>query len=90
MGTVSTKSTGGFYHPDVSPCISDGDFATGDASEDMYDPSPILDDENDSGGGVVVVTVAFRVGPFGFLSLGSDAVPGNMVKFSWTTIGPTF
>ena len=47
----------------------------------MYDPSPILDDENDSGGGVVVVTVAFRVGPFGFLSLGSDAVPGNMVKF---------
>ena len=63
--------------------ISDGDFATGDASEDMYDPSPILDDEDSgaSGGGVVVVTVAFRVGPFGFLSLGSDAVPGNMVKF---------
>ena len=75
----------------MSPCISDGDFATGDASEDMYDPSPILDDENDSGGGVVVVTVAFRVGPFGFLSLGSDAVPGNMVKFPrTTTIGPTF
>ena len=67
----------------MSPCISDGDFATGDASEDMYDPSPILDDEDGSGGsasGVVVVTVAFRVGPFGFLSLGSDAVPGNMVK----------
>ena len=47
----------------------------------MYDPSPILDDEDGSasGGGVVVVTVAFRVGPFGFLSLGSDAVSGNMV-----------
>lgn len=56
----------------------DGDFATGDASEDMYDPSPILDDEDCAG--IVVVTVTSRVGPFGFLCLGSDSVPGNMVK----------
>ena len=57
---------------------SDGDFATGDASEDMYDPSPILDDADSAG--VVVVTVTSRVGPFGFLCLGNESVPGNMVK----------
>ena len=57
---------------------SDGDFATGDASEDMYDPSPILDDADSAG--VVVVTVTSRVGPFGFLCLGTESVPGNMVK----------
>ena len=45
----------------------------------MYDPSPILDDEDSAG--VVVVTVTSRVGPFGFLCLGTDSVPGNMVKY---------
>ncbi len=28
-------------------------------------------------GGVVVVSVAYRVGPLGFLSTGDDAAPGN-------------
>ena len=35
---------------------------------------------------VVLVTINYRIGPFGFLSLGSDSCPGNQVKcisFIW-------
>ena len=49
----------------------------GDASEDMYYPEHLMDC-----GQVVVVTVNYRVGPFGFLCLGSEEVPGNMVTAS--------
>ena len=52
-----------------------GDFVTGDSSEDNYPPDLFMDSSL-----VVMVTVSYRVGPFGFLSLGTEKVPGNMVK----------
>ena len=55
-------------------------FSFGDASEEHYDPAPIMDESRRAGGGVVVVAVSFRVGPFGLLCLGCDDVPGNMVR----------
>ena len=50
----------------------------GDASEDLYFPEHLMDTSE-----VVVVTLNYRVGPFGFLCLGTEEVPGNMVN-----IGP--
>ena len=44
----------------------------GNTSESMYGPEPLMEY-----GDVVVVTVGYRVGPFGFLCLGDEYVPGN-------------
>ena len=44
----------------------------GNTSEKMYGPEHLMDSGN-----VVVVQVGYRVGPFGFLCLGDEYVPGN-------------
>ena len=49
-----------------------GAFAYGDGSWDTLGPQHFLDLD------VVVVTLNYRLGALGFLSLGNDAVPGNM------------
>jgi hypothetical protein len=69
-----------------NPTNADGNFVSCDSSEDAYSPSPIMNEAGgEDGGGVVVVTVSFRVGPFGFLCLGNEDVPGNMVgTCSWS------
>ncbi len=46
----------------------------GDASEDLHLPDQLMES-----GRVVVVTANYRLGPFGFLSLGSERVAGNQV-----------
>ena len=52
--------------------LQGGNFVNGNASEDMYFPDKIMEFGN-----VVLVTVSYRVGPLGFLCLGSEAVSGN-------------
>ena len=44
----------------------------GNTSEDMYGVEYLMQASN-----TVVVTVGYRVGPFGFLCLGDEYVPGN-------------
>ena len=44
----------------------------GDSSEDFYFPEPLMDSS-----ACVVVTFNYRQGPFGFLCLGTEEVPGN-------------
>ena len=44
----------------------------GNISESVYRPEHLPDS-----GDVVVVTVSYRIGPFGFLCLGDEYVPGN-------------
>lgn len=55
--------------------IADGDFIMGDASEDLLFPEHLMND-----GEVVVVTVNYRVGPFGWLCLENEKAPGNLVE----------
>ena len=55
--------------------LAGDDFCMGDASEDFLYPEPLM-----SAGQVVVVTVSYRLGPFGFLCLGNDDAPGNQVR----------
>ena len=52
--------------------IHGGSFAFGDGTWDTFGPQHFLDLD------VVVVTMNYRLGALGFLSLGNDAVPGNM------------
>jgi carboxylesterase type B len=51
--------------------IHGGGYNTGSGSELMYDGSTL------AGRGVVVVTINYRLGPFGFMSTGDDVMPGN-------------
>ena len=52
--------------------LKGGDFTMGNTSENMYGTEHLMDT-----GDVVVVTIGYRVGPFGFLCLGDEYVPGN-------------
>ena len=51
--------------------IYGGGFAVGDATFFTYGPQPFMDKD------VIIVTVNYRLGPFGFLSLGSEGAQGN-------------
>lgn len=44
----------------------------GSSSEDLYNPEKLMEF-----GDMVVVTVGYRVGPLGFLCLGTESAPGN-------------
>jgi len=50
-----------------------GGFIMGDASEENYLPGPLLDTQQ-----VIIVTTNYRVGPFGFLSMEDNVLPGNL------------
>ena len=65
--TCSSKTEG-----TITSCVSGWDFNTGDVNENKFGPEHFMDF-----GGTVVVMVSYRVGPFGFLCLGDEYVPGN-------------
>ena len=51
--------------------VHGGGYFAGSASPGVYGPEYIMDHD------VILVTVNYRLGPFGFLSLGDDTIPGN-------------
>ncbi|XP_059092886.1 juvenile hormone esterase-like isoform X2 [Tigriopus californicus] len=51
--------------------IHGGGFVNGDATDFLYGPGHLLDRD------VILVTVAYRLGPLGFLNLGNEEIPGN-------------
>lgn len=52
--------------------IHGGAFAVGSGNAFLYGPDHLV------GAGVVLVTLNYRLGALGFLSLENDEVPGNM------------
>ncbi|CAH1175676.1 unnamed protein product [Phaedon cochleariae] len=52
--------------------IHGGAFATGDGTFASLGPKYLID------GDIVIVTMNYRLGPFGFLSTGTDEISGNM------------
>jgi len=52
--------------------IHGGGFLTGDGRPESFGPQYLM------GAGVVVVTINYRLSTLGFLSLGTEEVPGNM------------
>ena len=52
--------------------IHGGGFMTGDGTPDSFGPQYLVAHK------VIVVTINYRLGPLGYLSLGTDEVPGNM------------
>ena len=48
-----------------------GGFYSGDSSERFYGPGHLLDKD------VILVTVNYRLGVYGFLNLGTEDIPGN-------------
>ena len=51
--------------------IYGGRFLVGSASSKTYSPNFMLDHD------IVMVSIQYRVGPYGFLSTGDAAAPGN-------------
>ena len=52
--------------------IHGGGFFAGSASPDFYGPEHFLDHD------IILVTINYRLGPLGFLTLGNDLMPGNL------------
>merc|ERR1712223_598720 len=52
--------------------IHGGGLTIGSGTKGEYDPKYFMDTQS-----VVIVTINYRPGPFGFLSLGNENVPGN-------------
>lgn len=52
--------------------IHGGSFLFGDNTFDQYGPNQFMKDQN-----VILITINYRVGPIGFLSMGTEIVPGN-------------
>ena len=53
-----------------------GAFSIGDNNSSIYGPDTLFDGA--PGRGVVLVTVQYRLGPFGFLSFENEQAPGNL------------
>ena len=53
-----------------------GAFSIGDNNSAIYGPGTLFDGA--PGRGVVLVTVQYRLGPFGFLTFENDQAPGNL------------
>ena len=51
--------------------VHGGGYFAGSGSPGVYGPDYIMDH------GVILVTINYRLGPFGFLSMGDDTIPGN-------------
>lgn len=51
--------------------IHGGGFTSGDSGSFLYGPKHLLDRD------VILVTANYRLGPLGFLNLGTDSVLGN-------------
>lgn len=49
-----------------------GGFTSGDSSDQVYSPGYLLDKD------VILVTVNYRLGIFGYFTLGNDDAPGNL------------
>ena len=67
---IFNKHTGSSDLKPVMFWIHGGAFIFGAGSH--YDPSPLLKED------VLVVTVNYRLGPLGFLTMGNDLAPGNL------------
>ena len=52
--------------------IHGGGFMTGDGTPQSFGPQYFMSHE------VIMVTINYRLGPLGFLSLGNEEIPGNM------------
>ena len=52
--------------------IHGGGFQFGSGTTETYSPDYFMDED------VVIVTINYRLGPLGFLSIGDDNIPGNM------------
>ena len=52
--------------------IHGGSFLFGSNTFDQYGPNQFMKDQN-----VILVTTNYRIGPIGFLSMGTEEVPGN-------------
>ena len=59
------------YQYPVMVWIYGGGFTIGDNTYSKYGPQPYMDKD------IILVTVNYRLGPFGFLSLGTDEAQGN-------------
>ena len=60
--------------PNLKPVlvwIYGGGFSAGTASKQAYSPEYMMDHD------IVMVSIQYRVGPYGFLSTGDEAAPGN-------------
>ena len=57
----------------------------GDASEDLWYPEYLMDS-----GQVVVVTLNYRSGPFGYFCFENEKAPGNLVPLLVTTLKMIF
>ena len=64
------NDTSGTKYP-VMVWIYGGGFVLGDYTYDKYGPQPYMDK------GIVLVTINYRLGPYGFLSLGHSGIDGN-------------
>ena len=51
-------------------------FSIGDSGELLYGPGNLLDRD------VIFVSMNYRLGVFGFLTLGDDSLPGNLGMIS--------
>ena len=70
--TPSVKSTDDQKLKPVLVWIYGGRFLVGTASGKFYSPDFMMDHSN-----LVVVSIQYRVGPYGFLSTGDSVAPGN-------------
>jgi len=69
--TPETIFHGGVSYP-VMVWIHGGGFQMGSSSSELYGPERLLEED------IVLVTINYRLGPFGFLTTGDDIAPPNV------------